>query len=678
MEQNKIDKLCVNTLRFLAADAVQIAQSGHPGTPMGAAPAAYVLWKDFLKHNPNNPDWVDRDRFVLSSGHASMLLYGLLHLFGYPMTLDDLKKFRQLGSKTPGHPEYRHVPGVETTTGPLGQGFSNAVGMALAEAHLAAKFNHPDTPQIVDHYTFVLASDGDIMEGVSAEAASLAGHLGLGRLIVLYDDNQVSIDGPTSLTFSEDVLKRFDAYGWHTQMVEDMLVLDDIREAISNSRAETNRPSIIAIRSIIGYGAPEVQGTAKAHFGALGEEQLRNAKQGLDWPENEMFYVPPEVQDFLSEEPNKGKKLEVDWQEKFDLYAEKYPDQANEFLQIHSQEVDFDLLEETLQFEPGDGPLPTRLVNVPVINDLASKMPQLIGGCADLNPATQTYIKDSPPISKEDFSGRNIHFGVREHAMGSITNGLVLHGGLRAFTATFLVFSDYMRPAMRLAALMELPVIYVFTHDTIGLGEDGPTHQPVEHMMSLRLIPNMTVIRPCDANEVAQAWQAALKNTAGPTCILLTRQPLPILDPETQVKQGVVEKGAYILSEAKGGYPHVLLIASGSEVHTALSAKELLEQEGVATRVVSMPSWELFSVQPEEYQNKVLPAEVKARMTIEAGATSGWEKWVGEQGVVFGVNRFGASAPGEILLETYGFTADNIVRIVMEEMLATVPVGRGS
>jgi transketolase len=676
MEKNQLDELCINTLRFLAADAVQVAQSGHPGTAMGAAPTVFVLWKEFLKHSPNNSAWVDRDRFVLSSGHASMLLYGLLHLFGYPITIEDLKNFRQLGSKTPGHPEYRHVPGVETTSGPLGQGIANAVGMALAEAHLADRYNRPDVAKIVDHYTYVLASDGDLMEGVSAESASLAGHLGLGKLIVLYDDNQVTIDGPTSLAFSEDVLQRFAAYGWHTQRVEDVLVLDDIRQAITSAQQETDRPSIIAIRSVIGYGAQEIQGTCNAHYGALGEEQLYKAKEGLGWPGEAMFLVPPEVQEYLKSESKKGEELAAAWEGKFVQYKERYSQEAKEFLQVHQSDFDPDLIGTQPKFYPEDGPLPTRLANPLVINDLAMKIPQLISGCADLNPATQTFIKESQAISKENYAGRNIHFGIREHAMGSITNGMVLHGGIRAFTATFLVFSDYMRPSIRMAALMKLPVISVFTHDSIGVGEDGPTHQPVEQLMSLRLIPNLSVIRPCDANEVAQAWAVALKNTSGPTSILLTRQPLPILDPNSQVRDGMVEKGAYILSESVGGFPQLILIASGSEVHLALKVQSVLEGERVPTRVVSMPSWELFAGQSKVYQDAVLPPEITNRMAIEAGATSGWEKWIGEKGVVFGIDRFGASAPGNILFETYGFTTENICRIIREEILFPTVGGR--
>jgi transketolase len=674
MNKFTMDELCINTLRFLAADAVEKAQSGHPGTAMGAAPMAFVLWNEFLKHTSIDPEWVDRDRFVLSSGHASMLLYGLLHLFGYPLSIEDLMEFRQLGSKTPGHPEYRHIPGVETTTGPLGQGFANGVGMALAEAHLAAKFNKPDAPEIVDHYTYVLASDGDLMEGVAAEAASLAGHLGLGKLVVLYDDNEVTIDGPTSLAFSEDVLKRFEAYGWHTQRVDNVLELDDIRSALAAAKDETARPSIIAIRSIIGYGAPFVQGTSKAHHSALGPEQLKLAKEGLGWPGTEMFHVPGEVREHVNPALQKGETAMKDWQNRFEQYQQVYPKEAEDFLKSYRLEIDPALLEDLVQMRPNEGPIPTRAVNGPVVNHFAGKILQLMGGCADLAVATVTTISGSEAISNSSYAGRNINYGVREHAMGSITNGLLLHGGLRAFTATFLVFSDYMRPSMRMAALMGLPVIFIFTHDSIGLGEDGPTHQPIEQLMSLRLIPNLTVIRPCDANEVAQAWQLALKNITGPTSILLTRQELPILDPDEEVKVGVVEKGAYILSEAQNGSPDVILIASGSEVHVALGAQKKLEQVGISTRVVSMPSWELFKKQPAKYRESVLPASVKARMAIEAGATSGWEKWVGEQGMIYGIDRFGASAPGDVLFEYFGFTPDNIANLVKTQLIPNLLV----
>ena len=548
----KIENLCINTIRFLSADAVQKAQSGHPGTAMGAAPIGYLLWKEFLRHSPLQPDWVNRDRFVLSSGHASMLLYSLLHLSGYPLTIEDLKEFRQWGSKTPGHPEYRHVPGVEATTGPLGQGVANAVGMAIAEAHLVAKFNHPGMPKLVDHYTYVLASDGDLMEGVSAEAASLAGHLGLGKLILLYDDNQVTIDGATQLAFSEDVLKRFDAYGWHTQSVEDVLSLDHIRTAIENAKDMTEQPSIIAIKSVIGYSAPTKQGKSSAHAGPLGEEELRKAKESQGWPTDKPFYVPSEVYEHFKSVVKDGERYLAEWGTVLDDYTRQYPDEVTEFNNGQNQIFNPDWVKEMPRFEASQGPLPTRMTNVPVLESLAPRIPHLMGGAADLTPATMTTIQDSNAIARGDFSGRNIHFGVREHAMGSITNGMMLHGGIRAYTATFLVFADYMRPAMRMSALMKLPTIYVFTHDSIGLGEDGPTHQPIEQIMSLRLIPNMTVIRPCDANEVVEAWQVALKNLDGPTCIMLTRQPLPVLERAKEDRENRVEKGAYILSEAQG------------------------------------------------------------------------------------------------------------------------------
>ncbi len=669
MDTNNIDSLCINTLRFLAADAVERAQSGHPGTAMGAAPIAYILWRDFLRHSPAHPGFVDRDRFVLSSGHASMLLYGLLHLCGYPVSIADLKAFRQWGSNTPGHPEYKRLPGIETTTGPLGQGFSNAVGMAMAEAHLAAKYNRPDAPKIVNHYTYVLASDGDIMEGLSAEAASLAGHLGLGKLIVFYDDNQVTIDGPTSLAFSEDVRKRFEAYGWHTQTVGDALALDEIRVAIRQAQEETGRPSIIAIRSVIGYGAPTKQGKSIAHAGPLGAEEIRKAKEILGWPWIEPFFVPQEVYQHFAPLKTAGENLVADWHTRFDKYAVAYPEATSQFIRSQKREFNPDWSTRQPNFAVSDGPIPTRLVNGPVVNALAREIPQLIGGSADLTPATVTYIEDSPPFSRDCYAGRNIHFGVREHAMGGVTNGLTLHGGLVAYAATFLIFADYMRPAMRMAALMGLPSIFVFTHDSIGLGEDGPTHQPTEQMMSLRLIPNMTVIRPCDANEVVQAWQIAVRNENGPTSILLTRQPLPVLPRNGRYQPPLVENGAYILSEAGDGSPQVILIASGSEIHPTLRAQQLLEQHGVSIRVVAMPSWELFARQPAEYRESVLPAVITARLAIEAGATSGWEKWVGDRGAILGIDRFGASAPQQVLFDKFGFGPENIVRVVMDRIL---------
>jgi transketolase len=657
---------CVNTLRFLSADAVEQAQSGHAGTPMGAAPIAFVLWSRFLKHSPTQPDWVDRDRFVLSSGHASLLLYALLHLTGYALPLDELKRFRQWGSLAPGHPEYRHTPGVEATTGPLGQGLANAVGMAMAEAHLAAQFNRVGMPPIVDHHTYVLVSDGDLMEGVASEAASLAGHLRLGKLICLYDDNQVTIEGPTDLTFSEDTLVRFQAYGWHVQRVQDANDLDAVTAGIECAQSIIDRPSFIAIRSIIGYGSPSKQGLSTAHSGALGEADLLAAKETLQWPSSTSFHVPGDVQDHYRAAVEMGRRWVAEWQSRFESYREHYPHEAAEFERIMRGELPPGWKKLLPTFKANAKPLATRKANAPIIKSLAPAVPELLGGSADLAQSNVTRIDGCQDFTPGHYQGRNMHFGVREHAMGSIMNGLALHGGILPYGGTYLTFFDYMRPAVRLAAMMKLRVIYIFTHDSIALGEDGPTHQPVEQLLGLRSVPNLTVIRPCDANEASEAWKAAVGNTQGPTCLVLSRQSLPILDRHKYAPACQLQYGAYILSEAEGGQPEIVLVGTGSEVHLALEVQSRLGELGIRARVVSMPSWELFQVQPQSYKDEVFPRHVKARIAIEAGSTLGWERWVGDEGKIFGIDRFGASAPAQTLLQEFGFTAENALKVALE------------
>ena len=651
-----LDQLCVNTIRTLTMDAVQKANSGHPGMPMGTADMAYVLWTRFLKHNPKNPKWPDRDRFVLSAGHGSMLLYSLLYLTGYDLPLEELQNFRQWGSRTPGHPEHDLAPGVEVTTGPLGQGFAVGVGMALAERILAARFNRPGYP-IVDHYTYAIVSDGDLMEGISHEAASLAGHLGLGKLIYLYDDNDISIDGPTDLTFTEDVRKRFDAYGWHTLEI-DGHDRDAVAQAIAEARAETERPSLIICHTHIAYGSPNKQDTAAAHGEPLGEEEVRLTKEALGWPPDAQFYVPEEVLAHFRRAVDEGAAREAEWRALFDRYAEAYPELAAEWERAIAGRLPEGWEEALPTFKSEDGPMATRVASGKVLNAIADRIPTLIGGSADLHPSNKTYLVKYPDIQRDRFDGRNLHYGVREHTMGGILNGLALHGGIFPYGGTFLVFSDYMRPSLRLAAMMELPIVYVFTHDSIGIGEDGPTHQPVEHLPSLRAMPNLTVIRPADANETAEAWRVALTRRKGPVALILSRQGLPILDRTKLAPARELARGAYVLSDVEN--PDVILIASGSEVALALEAQELLAQEGVRARVVSMPSWELFEEQPQEYKDAVLPPTIKARVAVEAAAGLGWCRYVGEHGAVISVERFGASAPYKVIFEKYGFTAENV------------------
>jgi transketolase len=653
-----LDTLGINTIRFLAVDAVQKANSGHPGLPMGAAPMAYTLWTRYLRHNPRNPHWPNRDRFILSAGHGSMLLYALLHLTGYDLTLDDIKQFRQWGSRTPGHPESHMTPGVETTTGPLGQGLANGVGMALAEAYLAAVFNRPDFP-IVDHYTYVLASDGDMMEGIGSEVASLAGHLKLGKLIVLYDDNKVMLSAPTSDAFSEDVCARFAAYGWQTQTVEDGNDTVAIAAAIEAATADKTRPSLIAVRTIIGYGSPNKQGTSKAHGEPLGVEEVRLTKQALGWPVDAEFYIPGEALEHFRAAVDHGTRWEAEWQRLYASWAERYPDLAAEWKSAFSGTLPDGWDADLPVFPAGSKPVATREANGDVLNAIARHVPTMIGGDADLSTSTRTLISNSRTFSAEARDGRNIQYGVREHAMGAMTNGMALHGGIiKPYTATFMTFSDYMRPAIRLAAIMGIAPIFIFTHDSIGVGEDGPTHQPVEHIAALRAIPNLTVLRPADANETVAAWRTAM-TLRGPSVLVFTRQKLPVLAPDG-VLEGVA-RGAYIKAEAEGGVPEVILIASGSEVSLIMAAREELAGLGIRARAVSMPSWELFAAQDGAYRDHVLPPAIKARVAVEAGVAQGWHQWVGESGRILALDRFGASAPQEIIYRELGLTAGAVI-----------------
>jgi transketolase len=653
-----IDDLCVNALRALSIDAVEKARSGHPGMPMGAAAMAYVLWTRFLRHDPSDPAWPDRDRFVLSAGHGSMLLYALLHLSGYDLPLSELERFRQWGSRTPGHPERGHTPGVETTTGPLGQGFGNAVGMAVAEAFLAARFNRPQHT-IVDHRVFVIASDGDLMEGVASEAASLAGHLRLGKLIVLYDDNRVTIEGSTDLAFSEDAGRRFEAYGWQVQHVEDGNDLDALEQALGRAAADASRPSLIRVRTHIGYGSPNKQDSAEAHGAPLGAEEARRSKERLGWPPEPPFLVPEEARRHMEQARERGRRLHGEWNERLRSYRRAHPEAAAELERAWRGELPEGWDRDLPAFEAPAAPMATRKASGLALNAAAKRIPTLLGGSADLAPSTNTLIQGEGDFSAGDRLARNLRFGVREHAMGAILNGMALHGGVRPYGATFLIFSDYMRPSIRLAALMGLAVIYVFTHDSIGLGEDGPTHQPVEHLPSLRAIPNLTVIRPADAAETSEAWRAALESRGGPVALVLTRQDLPVLDRRVLAPASGLHRGGYVLAGGEGR-PDLILIASGSEVSLALEVRERLAARGVRARVVSLPSWEIFERQSEEHREQVLPSGVEARLAIEAGSPFGWERWVGTRGGCVAVRRFGASAPGKVLMEKFGFTAESV------------------
>ncbi len=657
----KTDELCINTIRFLAVDAVQKANAGHPGMPMGTAPIGYLLWTKYLKHNPKNPKWDNRDRFVLSAGHGSMLLYSLLHLTGYQVSMDDLKNFRQFGSKTPGHPEYGLTPGVETTTGPLGQGLGNAVGMAIAETHLAAHFNRENF-NIVDHYTYVIAGDGDMMEGVTSEAGSIAGHLKLGKIVVFYDDNHITIEGKTGITFSEDVLARYAAYGWHTQRVSDGNDLEAIAKAIETAKGVTDKPSIIAVRTHIGYGSPNKQDTGEVHGSPLGEKEVELTKKNLGWPLEPKFLVPEESLKVFRECTEEGPKLESDWNKRFGEYEKKYPELAREYRSWMAGELPADALNDFPSFDPAAGAVATRAASGKVINAFAPKVKNFLGGAADLSPSTDTIMKGETDFSATDRGGRNFHFGIREHGMGAILNGMAVHGGLIPFGATFLVFADYMRPPIRLAALSHFRAIYVFTHDSIGLGEDGPTHQPIEHFMALRVIPNLVFVRPADANETSEAWKFALQYGKGPVALALTRQKLPVIDRKKYASESGLHRGAYVLADT--GSPEAIIMATGSEVGVALKAYEELASKGKTVRLVSMPSWELFEMQDQKYRDSVLTPNINRRVSIEAGITKGWIKYVGPDGISIGVDRFGSSAPGDVVMKEYGITSEAVVAAV--------------
>ena len=670
-EDRKLENLCINTIRILSADAVENAKAGHPGMPMGAAAMAYTLWTRFLKHNPKNPAWFDRDRFVLSAGHGSMLQYSLLHLTGYDLPMEELQRFRKWGSKTPGHPERGNV-GVEVSTGPLGQGFGNGVGLAMAEAWLAARYNRPGL-DIVDHYTYAICGDGDLMEGVTQEAASLAGHLHLGKLIYLYDHNFISLAGATNLIFTEDVAKRFQAYGWHTRAVPDGNDTDDITDAIREAEAEVRRPSLILVRTHIGYGSPHKQDNFSAHGSPLGEDELQATKKALGWPTMDKFYLPPEAVAYFRQAIGKGARAEEEWRQKFDAYRKAFPNEAAEFEMVTNGRLPENWAADLPQWKPADKAIATRVAGGEALNALAKRIPNIVGGSADLNPSTNTALKGWGDFQDAEtagpgtlgavggvwsYAGRNMAFGIREHAMGAAVNGMAAHGGVLPFSATFFTFSDYMKPSIRLGALSHLKAIYVFTHDSVGVGEDGPTHEPVEQLAGVRSIPGLTVIRPADPNETAEAWAFAVEHH-GPTLLALTRQTVPHLD-RSAAKQPGVTKGAYILADAEGGPPEVILIGTGSEVSLCAKAQGKLKTYGVRARVVSMPSWNLFEAQDEAYRESVLPKEIRKRVTVEAGSPLGWHRWAGDEGTVIALERYGASAPGEEILRRLGFTAEHV------------------
>jgi transketolase len=663
-----LDTLCINTIRTLAIDVVQKADSGHPGLPLGAAPMAYVLWQRHLKHDPRQPRWADRDRFVLSAGHGSTLLYSLLHLTGYALTKDDLMAFRQWGSKTPGHPEFGLTPGVEATTGPLGQGHANAVGMAMAERALAARFNQPGHT-VVDHFTYCLVGDGDVMEGVAMEAASLAGHLKLGKLICLYDSNDVTLDGPAKVSFTEDVGQRYESWGWQVLHVSDgntdLMALD---VALAAAKAELQKPTLIVVKTTIGYGSPNKSGKSSSHGSPLGPDEVALTKKALGWGSEEKFFIPePALANFRTA-LTRGETAHADWSKRFEAYRKAFPALASDFERVLKGELPAQVAAALPIFPAGAG-VETRTAAGQALNALAQVVPELLGGDADLGGSTKTVLKDGGSFDGQTGVGRNIHFGVREHAMAAIANGMAYHGGVRPFTATFFCFVDYMRPAVRLAAMNHLPVVHVWTHDSIGLGEDGPTHQPVEHLMAVRTIPNLKTMRPADANESAEAWLFALQNVKGPTGLVLTRQKVPVFDRAHLGSAKGLHRGAYVLAEAKGA-PQVLLIGTGSEVQLAMGAKDELEKAGIPTRVISMPCFELFFEQDAAYRESVLPSAVKARVSVEAGVTMGWERYVGERGVAIGVNRFGASAPDKVLFEQYGLTVGHVVAAARKSLAA--------
>jgi transketolase len=673
ISERDLENLCINTLRMLSADAVQQANSGHPGMPMGAAAMGYTLWTKFLKHNPHNPHWFDRDRFVLSAGHGSMLLYSLLHLTGYDLSLDEIQHFRKWGSQTPGHPERGHTAGVEVSTGPLGQGFGNGVGMAIAEAWLAARYNRPGHT-IVDHHTYAICGDGDLMEGVEQEAASLAGHLQLGKLIYLYDQNHISLAGATGLDFTEDVARRFEAYGWHTRSVPDGNDTGEIASAIQEAQAENARPSLILVHTHIGYGSPHKQDNFSAHGNPLGEDELIATKKALGWPTTDKFYLPPEAVAYFRQAVPAGGAAEQEWDAKIAAYKEAFPAEAAEFARIVSGQFPDGWQSDLPKYTPSDKPIATRAAGGAALNALAKHLPNIIGGSADLNPSTDTALKglgDFQPSEAEgpgtlgavggewSYAGRNVAFGVREHAMGAAVNGMAAHGGVLPFSATFFVFSDYMKPAIRLGALSRLKAVYVFTHDSVGVGEDGPTHEPVEQLAGVRAIPGLTVIRPADPAETVQAWVFAVQHD-GPTLLVLTRQAVAHLD-HSQSNSPDVARGAYVLSAGGGDSPDVILIGTGSEVQLCVTAQQMLIPYGVKARVVSMPSWDLFDAQDDAYRESVLPKGIRKRVTVEAAATLGWHRWAGDEGAVIGIDRFGASAPGEEIFKHLGITAEHVV-----------------
>ncbi len=667
-----LDRLCIDTIRTLAIDMVEKANSGHPGMPLGAAPMAYVLWQRHLRFDPRAPDWADRDRFVLSAGHASALLYALLHLFGYDLPLEVLKRFRQWGSKTPGHPEHGLAPGVEATTGPLGQGSANAAGMAIAERRLAALFNRPGL-EVVDHTTFAIVSDGDLMEGVSAEAGSLAGHLGLGKLVYLYDANDVTLDGPAAMHFSEDVGKRYEAYGWHVQTVQDGdHDLDAIDRALENARRETARPSLVVVRTTIGFGSPGKAGKSAAHGSPLGKDEVAKTKQALGWKEPGEFAIPSQAAAHCRAAAERGALEHRRWRERFEAWSREVPELAGQWKRAWSSDLPAGWDAAAPKFEPGTKSA-TRSAGGKALNAFAARIPWLLGGDADLGGSTKTVLEKERDFDGRTGAGRNIRYGVREHAMGAIANGIAYHGGLRTFTATFFVFSDYMRPAIRLAAMNHLPVTFVFTHDSIGLGEDGPTHQPIEHLASLRALPNLLVVRPCDASETVEAWKLVLQETRRPLVLVLSRQDLPVLDRVQLAAADGLARGAYVLSEPKSLETQAILLATGAEVHLALAAQIELARAEIGVRVVSMPCWELFEEQDAEWRERVLPQRITARVSIEAGSRFGWERWIGPSGVAIGLDRFGASAPAEDLFRELGFTSERIVRTVRELLAGAVP-----